>query len=204
LAALAFHKIASYTPPKNTKSRSLGRYCEFEDTNAVIESLPFADIISKSDKKYLVVNNHEHFTFSGIAVSKNEKGEMLCGEVHGGKTPEEYLVPIIILENRLYKTEITYDLESDNVYINNGEVTLNIKLNKRIAKLQIQMRQNIAECKNTKENEWTIIFRGLQSGYYTTTVLVNDNVLSKKLEFTVIQKVIKENDLFGDFQCQKK
>jgi hypothetical protein len=199
LAALAFHKSAAYTPPKKTKSKSFGRYCEFEDSNTVIESLPFADIVLNSDKKYLIVSNHEHFTFSGIAVGKNEKGQMLCGEIHGGQTPEEYLVPIIILKNKSYKNEVTYELELDNIYIKNGEVTLNIKFNKKIVELQIKIGGNIAECKNTIANEWSVVFRELQKGHYATTVLANNNILSKNLEFTVVQKGIKENDLVGDF-----
>ncbi len=48
-------------------------------------------------KHYVVMKTYEHFKQSGNAAGGNTDENAVAGEVHGGMTPEEYLVPVIIV-----------------------------------------------------------------------------------------------------------
>ena len=103
LAALMFHKKDNFalTPPKNSSVFAFGRYCKLTDVAeaTVTDSMKLVSITKEDESsvKYLVMKNYEHFTFSGNAIV----------EIHGGATPEECLIPVIIVsrKNPILKNE---------------------------------------------------------------------------------------------------
>jgi hypothetical protein len=105
LAALMFHVSGNaIAPPKDAVVRSFGRFCELpDDTDAPI-SPSMECVTSKRDDgrtvKCLVMKTYEHFTQSGNAAGGNTDDNAVAGEVHGGMTPEECLVPVIVVKRK--------------------------------------------------------------------------------------------------------
>lgn len=105
LAALMFHSSENYyiTPFKGSKVRSFGRFCELPFDSDVQITNSMEIITAKrdgQDVKCAVIKTYEHFKQSGNAAGGNSDDNAVVGEVHGGMTPEECLVPVVIVKRK--------------------------------------------------------------------------------------------------------
>lgn len=101
LAALMFHVSDNFAiePPPRAIVRSFGRFCELKDiTNIPLTSS--MEPVGLDGKNYIVMKTYEHFKQSGNAAGGNTDDISVAGEIHGGMTPEEYLVPVIIVSRK--------------------------------------------------------------------------------------------------------
>jgi len=107
LAALCFHKIENFAiePPENSIVRSFGRFVELKD-NGYVSITPSMEKVELDGKKFIVMKTYEHFKQSGNAAGGNTDKNAVAGEIHGGMTPEEYLVPVIFVSR---KTPISFE-----------------------------------------------------------------------------------------------
>ena len=98
LAALLFHDSENFAvePPKNSIVRSFGRFVELKD-DGYVSLTPSMERTELDGKHYIVMKTYEHFKQSGNAAGGNTDEKAVAGEVHGGMTPEEYLVPVLII-----------------------------------------------------------------------------------------------------------
>lgn len=101
LAALLFHNAENFAiePPKNSTVRSFGRFVELND-DAYVSVTPSMERIELDGKRFIVMKTYEHFKQSGNAAGGNTDDNAVAGEVHGGMTPEEYLVPVIVVSRK--------------------------------------------------------------------------------------------------------
>lgn len=102
LAALMFHSSDNFAidPPKNSIVRSFGRFCELNVSVDVIITSAMEQIVLDG-QKYIVMKTYDHFSQSGNAAGGNTQDKAVAGEVHGGMTPEEYLVPVIMVTRKI-------------------------------------------------------------------------------------------------------
>jgi hypothetical protein len=106
LAALMFHSSENYyiTPFKGSKVRSFGRFCELP-VDSDVQITDSMEIVTAKrngqDIKCVVIKTYEHFKQSGNAASGNTDENAVAGELHGGATPEECLVPVIIVKRKI-------------------------------------------------------------------------------------------------------
>jgi len=113
LAALMFHASDNFAidPPKNSIVRSFGRFCKLNGSADVIIT-PSMEQIVLEGQKYIVMKTYEHFRQSGNAAGGNTEDKAVAGEVHGGMTPEEYLVPVIMVTRKiLFKKPIQVEVK---------------------------------------------------------------------------------------------
>lgn len=101
LAALLFHDSGNFAvePPPNAIVRSFGRFAELLDDGDV----PLTTSMERTEfkgKHYVVMKTYEHFRQSGNAAGGNSDSHAVAGEVHGGMTPEEYLVPVFVVSRK--------------------------------------------------------------------------------------------------------
>jgi len=117
-AALLFHSPnnCAIDPPKNAKVRSFGRFCEIEvgsdtPTTDSMEIVTAHSYTQKKDVRCIVMKTYEHFKYSGNAAGGNTGDNAVAGEVHGGMTPEECLVPVIVVKRKktIALTEVSVD-----------------------------------------------------------------------------------------------
>jgi hypothetical protein len=114
LAALMFHASDNFAidPPKNSIVRSFGRFCELNGS-ADVPITPSMEQIVLDGKEYIVMKTYEHFRQSGNAAGGNSEDKAVAGEVHGGMTPEEYLVPVIVVTRKV-SVQKPIQVESQN------------------------------------------------------------------------------------------
>ncbi|HOO25570.1 MAG TPA: hypothetical protein PKW24_03050, partial [Clostridiales bacterium] len=102
LAALLFHEVNNFwiEPPENSKVRSFGRYVELDNEAFQVPLQTTMELVRDAERKFVVMKTHEHFKQSGNAAGGNTDEVAVAGEIHGGMTPEEYLVPVIVLSRK--------------------------------------------------------------------------------------------------------
>ena len=101
LAALLFHETENFAveQPKNAIVRSFGRFVELID-DGYVPLTPSMERTVNDGKHYIVMRDYGHFKQSGNAAGGNTDETAVAGEVHGGMTPEEYLVPVLIVSRK--------------------------------------------------------------------------------------------------------
>ncbi|NCC60660.1 MAG: BREX-4 system phosphatase PglZ [Verrucomicrobiae bacterium] len=198
LAALAFHKLPGYTPPSGAIVRSLGRYCELQDTRPLKDIFPETSHIERDGKHFLVFKNHEHFTQSGNAAGKNDGDNANVGELHGGGAPEEILVPVVVLKRRI-PLPLVPDLLTPTVFRENETVTVKLNFSKKVSCLTVCVGDLRAECFSAeKGREWKLLFKDLKPGKHCMHLEADGKRLEKACCFEVKTRGITEDDLFGE------
>ncbi|GHV42557.1 hypothetical protein FACS189490_11790 [Clostridia bacterium] len=107
LAALSFHETDNLAipVPAGAVIRSFGRFCELPNGDDV-QVTPSMEVVTTfnhtkgRDMKCVVMKTYEHFKQSGNAAGGNSDNNAVAGEVHGGMTAEEYLVPVIVVARK--------------------------------------------------------------------------------------------------------
>jgi hypothetical protein len=119
LAALMFHVSENYAimPPSKAIVRSFGRFCELTD-NIDVPLTSSMERVKLDDKSYIVLKTYEHFKQSGNAAGGNTDDISVAGEVHGGMTPEEYLVPVIIVSRKTPLSTLTKPIKPKAAAVN--------------------------------------------------------------------------------------
>jgi hypothetical protein len=200
LAALAFHDKPGFKAPENAKPLGHGRFCELPTGFMETIHAENYEYIKSGDKAYYVIKNYEHFSVSGKAMSKDHDNESLSGEIHGGKTPEEYLVPVVIL-NRTESLEsaihITFNPKMQVVYKTGNTVTFKLDFNTGINTLEASIGSIKGDCKRISANTWEIQYKNLDKKTYIMEIIADGNLLEEKATFEVQSKGIIESDLFG-------
>jgi hypothetical protein len=200
LAALAFHATAGITAPSKAKVRSFGRFCEIESPTDLDHSPLNMVHASVGDKHFLVLADYEHYSVSGNVAGGNTIEDAVAGEVHGGGTPEEYLVPVVIVEsgNEKKRLLLDYEITDSRVFSERNRVTIKLRFNNSISSLEVKTGDTIGIAEEGENNTWSIVFTSLSEGEYVVDVIANNHILNKKEKFTVKIKGTTVHDPFGD------
>ena len=189
MAALSFHQIKGLELPPGAASQNLGRYCTLKDEKQTV-SIPNTE----REGTILAFRTHQHFSSSGRA----------NGELHGGASPEELLVPVIIFENSNFKirTEdwmanpITYKFKKDKVKRNASHtVELEIVFNQAISTMEAKVGQTQGSVKQINNTSWSIVFTELGFQKYELQVIA-DGILLQDQAFSVERQGLQINDDF--------
>ena len=98
LAARFFHTRDGMPAPKDGKVCSHGRYCELPE-GSTLTAPNIIMVKGTGGVQYAVFDNYDHFKQSGFAAGSDDDNA-IYGEVHGGATPEEMLVPVIVIDSK--------------------------------------------------------------------------------------------------------
>lgn len=190
MAAKAFHETEGVEPPKGAEVNNHGRYCIAKSGKG---GMPLSNTVSDGD--IIAFCTHNHFKMSGYAP----------GETHGGASPEEILVPVIVFENE-YKTEteldkfkkVDYCLVSSNAYIeDNGETPIYIKTMEKVASLTIEVNGIKYKATSIDNINWSARVLGLLLDHtYVIFVYPNNIFLGKTDSISVKRKGLLIDDDF--------
>ncbi|NLE25894.1 MAG: BREX-4 system phosphatase PglZ [Clostridiaceae bacterium] len=198
LAALAFHKLPGFTPHAGMVVKGYGRYCEFSEAPLSKEILSEMSHIERDGKNFLVFKNHEHYTQSGNAAGKSDNGHASVGEVHGGATPEEILVPVVVLRRRVPLAPKP-TLLTTFVYREKDSVSLRVKFSKKISVLSAFSGEKRADCSPVESGrEWQIHFSEMKQGKHLLRFEADGKMLEENCSFEVGTRGIAEDDVLGE------
>lgn len=182
MAALGFHYGQKISAPDNADVYNHGRYCYLNDSKAKVPNT-----IRSGD--YLAFSNHDHFSVSGFAP----------GEIHGGASPEEVLVPIIHFSKKRnnLKSSVSYSLLNTNYYRNNnGMVDLKFKTKGLVNSAFVMVNGKKYKAIKTDENDWTAEIDGLETDRIYSLKIMLNNLNSNKTEHITIKRKGLEVDDF--------
>lgn len=116
------------------------------------------------DADYVVHTNENDGERYKVALTHASLGRKPVHEVHGGCTPEEVLVPYIIITNRKQNlTRYDYNLISKEIVVSDPTITVNVMPQPSSVRLHI----NNQDFKMTRSgSKWNALIKGLEEGEY--------------------------------------
>jgi hypothetical protein len=164
--------------------------------------VPSVEQASIGEVNYLVMKNYEHYAISGNAAGGNTDDNAIAGEVHGGKTPEEYLVPIVVLTSATYTKPtsiISFTLASSTSYSERNVTRMQLCFTEDVHNLEVYLKSIKGECAPVSPREWAVSFTNLDARSYEFDVVANGCLLTQKASVTVKMKGTTVKDPLGDF-----
>lgn len=163
LAARFFHRRDAFPLPSHAEAGSHGRFCRVPDNQSPI--MTNQKSVSDSEGNcYLIFSNYDHYPRSGFAGGADDDNPVF-GEIHGGASPEEMLVPVITVNSRHAKPlTASWDMPGNSVKISNRRARCRIKFSKPVSAVQATIGNLSAECSSgiVPSKDWIVTFRGLK------------------------------------------
>lgn len=199
LAALAFHdsSIVPVTAPAHSKVRSFGRFCELADDGSSFIELEFMKKVFLDGKTYVVMNDYNQFSVSGNVAGGNSDEQDVVGETHGGNTPEERLVPVVIVKRSQPLPPITCKPKSRFVTKKNGHVKTILEFNRLVFSLEVTIDSINGVCNKNADGTWTVSFDGITGEELNLAIVANGNLISTPIVLKVKSQGIEKNAGMG-------
>ena len=157
LAARFFHAREGYPAPASSQVCSHGRFCIFNGAKIIASS---NQVIAKDSdgNQYLIFKNYDHFKQSGFAAGGDDENAQY-GELHGGASPEELLVPVIVFDS-IHELPLTATWEKDSIKFSMKKAKPVILFNKPVQNVQASLGSVDGICTpiDTVGKEWMIVF----------------------------------------------
>lgn len=192
MAAIHFRQLNATLPPSGAEVKDFGRYC------VIPAKYNNANPNCYKDGNILAMVTHDHFSFSGN----------LSGETHGGMTPEEYLVPVLLFSRNdsgiLGQTSSgqlppEVKLVDDKITLPvGGGASFIIESSEDLKSLKGKIAAEIVEGSMLTKRKWRLTFNSLRSGNtYTLSVFPNNNAgFCKNFNVEILRKGLVVEDDF--------
>ncbi len=186
LAARFFHNRPGVKAFTDSKPLSHGRYCSI---NSKPEPLS-QDLIEAADdsgQHYLVFTTYDHFSISGFAAGKDDD-KAIYGEIHGGASPEEMIVPVVVFDS---KTELPLTVkwfeDKSEVKIKKKAAKAMLEFNKAVKTLEVKAGSIDAAVNGSDDGKtWTVVFDGIKPGEHPITIAADGILVNIDKPLTVI------------------
>lgn len=194
IAALYFHDTPGIPVPKGAIVRSYGRFCELLKPASITDMLPCTRIAKNGGKDFIIMMTHEHYVMSGNAAGGNDESNAVAGEIHGGMTPEEYLVPVVVLKRNIPLASLDYSLKNNTVFRSKDVTKIHLHFNRDVATLEAMADTIKGSCIQISPQEWEVSFGGLDTREYTLEIIANKRLVKRKETIIVKSMGISKND----------
>lgn len=179
----AIHQGKSVPPPAEAVAEKFGRYCVCSDAYNMARD--YDECLPCDDK--LVFATHRRFTMSGN----------MQGEIHGGATLEEALVPVILLRKvdvTEQQARIAFELLTPQLKLDARKIALlKVAVQKQIEKLILVVSGKIFEGKLIKDR-WEFSVSGLSPARYKGKLYAKSELLGE-VEFELQLRGLVENKM---------
>lgn len=186
LAARFFHTRKGLPVFKDATPLSHGRYCS-------IKSKPdgvYEDLIEASDlsgQHYLVFTSYNHFSLGGFATGKDDDN-VIYGEVHGGASPEEMIVPVVVFDSKVsLPLSVKWSDNKSETRLKRKIAKVSLEFSKEIKTLEVRAGAINAETNDTGDGKtWTISFEQIVPGDYNLAIVADGKLVKIDKPLTVI------------------
>lgn len=186
LAARFFHARKGLPGFKDATPLSHGRYCS-------IKSKPdgvYEDLIEASDlsgQHYLVFTSYNHFSLGGFATGKDDDN-VIYGEVHGGASPEEMIVPVVVFDSKVnLPLSVKWSDDKSETRLKRKIAKVSLEFSKEIKTLEVRAGAINAETNDTGDGKtWTISFGQIVPGDYNLAIVADGKLVKIDKPLTVI------------------
>lgn len=198
-AALAFHEenVVPIYAPKKSVVHSFGRFCELGANAEDIIALPNTVPATSKGKHYLVMDNYQHFSVGGNAAGGNTDERDIVGEIHGGNSAEERVVPVIVIKRKQPLPPVTCEPRSPFVTKRNGHVEATLLFSCPITTLEVSCDRNEATCVMNTDGSWRILLDDVTTDDIVLTVIANNRLLPLVLLKVKPQGISKNDNLLN-------
>ncbi|MCI8471975.1 MAG: BREX-4 system phosphatase PglZ [Clostridiales bacterium] len=195
LAALSFHdpSIIPVTAPAHSKVRSFGRFCELAGNGSSYVALDFMKKVSLDGKTYVVMKDYNQFSVSGNAAGGNSDEKDVVGEIHGGDTPEERLVPVVVVKRSQPLPATTCKPKSRFVTKRSGHLETTLEFNRKVFSLEVTVDSIAGICYENTDGTWTVSFDGISGEELKLVIVANGNLISTPVTLKVKSYGIEKN-----------
>ena len=162
LAARFFHVNAGKPIPNHASAGSHGRYCQTKEKPDHISTNQ--KVVQLSDTYYIIYSNYDHYTKSGFAAGANDD-DPIYGEIHGGASPEEMLVPVFTINStKELPIQASWNMKDNRTKISNKRVCCQIHFSKPVSVVSASIDSFEAESlsSNVPSQDWTLVFTGIK------------------------------------------
>ena len=123
-----------------------------------------------SETDYIVHTNEKDGQRYKVALTHSSLGSLPSHEVHGGCTPEEVLVPFIVITNNDEAKPIPYSITplSDSIAVSDGKLSFTINPEPKSAEIIVDGVKHKLEYNNLK---WSYFASGLSEGKHAVSVI---------------------------------
>jgi len=172
-------KAGKVKAPEGVEIQQYGRYGNVGSLQ--YQPQPDSGWILDGSKAIMLI--HEKFEGSGTS----------AGEVHGGGTLEECLVPVITVRKPDRAVTTTFELITDIVRINpRGKGELIIKCNRAISDVKFKVAGQWLRGEKLTADKWRFILVDFKNGRYTGKIYCNYR-LAQEFEFSVMKGYIEDD-----------
>ena len=193
IAALSFHNTPGIPAPRKSVVKNYGRFCELHDTVNVTDNLPCTRIVKNNDVQFMVMTTHDHYAVSGNPAGGNSDDNAIVGEIHGGMTPEEYLVPFVVLKRRIMAKPLDYNVTSNLFYREKGNVKIELCFSGEVSSLEVAVDKIKGRCELVSPKIWAVFLNGVDIREYELEVIANKRLMKRKERITIKAKGISKN-----------
>ena len=175
LAARIFHKRDGIPAPTEATVFSHGRYCEIPA--GVTLAQPDIVYVNGSDgTRYAVFGNYDHFIRGGFAAGADDE-KAIYGEIHGGATPEEMLVPVVVFDSNV-RRPLTASWKFATVKIMSRRAKAQLTFNRPVSSLQVKVGSIEAECSPMENKKaWNVLIKGIAAKKHSVSVYADGNLI---------------------------
>ena len=175
LAARFFHQREGIEPPDGASVCSHGRYCVLPGASPAVSASPA--VKDAQGNQYFVFANYDHYVQSGFAAG-NSDDRAIYGEIHGGASPEEVLVPVVVVDS-LRPQVLKAKWEPNPVKISMRKVRCTLVFNRAVEKLQVKLDTNEGICRREEDGKhWNVEFQRAQKGSHAVSVAADGKLVS--------------------------
>ena len=175
LAARFFHTKDGMIAPQDSTVCSHGRYCKLAQGTSFV--IPNVKTFKRADGvQYAVYTNYDHFKQPGFAAGADDD-DPIYGEVHGGATPEELLVPVVVIDSNT-DIPLTAQWEKTTVKIAMKKARLNLTFNKPVFNLQVKVAEIDGIVTASEDGmKWNVVLPGIKPGPYAPHIVANNMIV---------------------------
>ena len=182
LAARFFHKRDGISKPKDSVVLSHGRYCKVKDKPTIMNDA-MKYVKTDLENQFVVLQTYDHYKIGGFAAGGDDENA-LYGEIHGGASPEEMIVPVIVFDSN-QQLPLTVKCDKHSVKLKRGAATTELEFNRPIKSLQVKMDQYDARCSSEDGKIWTVVIQGISDGTYKPIIVADGKIVNLDKPLTI-------------------